>query len=61
MSIETALDYVWAVCLINKHTRDEIILGMRYGTREEAEAHATDEHVCLRCNNVRIVRIPRGE
>jgi hypothetical protein len=49
----------WAVRLRNRYTGITITLGMRYGTREEAEAHATDEHVCHRCNSVETV--PAGE
>jgi hypothetical protein len=46
----------WAVRLYSKFGPQEITLGMRYDTREEAEAHATDEYVCLRCNRVSVVR-----
>lgn len=44
----------WAVRLTSRHTGLSYVLGMRYATREEAEAHATDEQVCHRCNSVSV-------
>ena len=40
--------------LTNRHTGISFLLGMRYDTREEAEAESTDEHVCHRCNRVNV-------
>ena len=51
----------WAVRIRNHHTGQTITLGVRYDTRKAAEANATDEHVCHRCNSVDVVPASEGD
>lgn len=54
-AVKVPTKFKFAVRLRNRYTGITTTLGHRYDTREDAEAKATDEHVCLRCNSAEVV------
>ena len=49
----------FCIRLRSKHTGEEIVLGVAYATRDEAQQWA-DEHCCARCNSVSIGPVHPG-
>lgn len=53
-------NHEWALQLRSKYGGDIRLMGDRWDTREEAQAHATDQFFCTRCNYIDVVAVEKG-